>query len=129
MHVPVRNDAALALLLDPFLALLCRCRFSRRSGIRCCSCGLWFFCHVSLHSFDSLNLRDRKNGGIPPHSKNSRPEKLALLADSLLLRCHGAAPRTFASARVGMRALAAHRKIPAVANPAIGLNFNQPADG
>src|SRR6266478_5688688 len=54
--------------------------------------------------------------------------KLALLADRLLLRCHRAAPRTLAGARVGVRALAAHRKIPAVANAAIGLNFNQPAD-
>src|SRR5260370_12495442 len=107
MHVPVRNDAALALLLDPFLTLRCRCRFSRRSGIRCCSCGLWFFCHVSLHSFDSLNLRDRKNGGIPPYSKNGRSEKLTFLSDSLLLRCNTSAPRPFPRSRVGVRALAA----------------------
>src|SRR5713226_5869583 len=51
MHVPVRDDAALALLLELFLALRCRRRFSRRSGIRCCSCGFWFFWHVSLRSF------------------------------------------------------------------------------
>src|SRR5258706_3215000 len=58
-----------------------------------------------------------------------RPYKsLALLADCLLLRCNRAAPRTFAGARVRMRALAAHREIPAVAKAAIGLNFNQPAD-
>src|ERR1700676_1417279 len=56
MHVPVRNDATLALLLELFLALRCRCRFSRRSGIRRCSCGLWFFCHVSLQSLDALKL-------------------------------------------------------------------------
>src|ERR1700687_3716749 len=51
MHVPVRNDATLALLLELFLALGCRCRLSRCSGIRRCSCDLWFFCHVSLQSF------------------------------------------------------------------------------
>src|SRR5713226_4344340 len=82
----------------------------------------------TFHSIPSLNSRDRKSGGKLPHSKNSRPERLGRLADRLLLRCDGAAPRTLAGACVGMRALAAHRKIPAVANPAIGLNFNQPAD-
>src|SRR4029077_593760 len=56
MHVTVRNDATLALLLKFFLALGCRCRFPRRSGIRRCSCGLWFFCHVSLQSFDALKV-------------------------------------------------------------------------
>src|SRR6266851_2500735 len=111
MHVAVRNHATLALFLELFLALGRRCRLSRRSGIRRCSCGLWFFWHVSLHSFDA-------------RSQN----RLALLADRLLLRCHGAAPRTLAGARVGVRTLAAHRQIPAVANTAIGLNFNQPAN-
>src|ERR1700756_993667 len=58
-----------------------------------------------------------------------RPYKpLALLAYGLLLCCDCAAPRTFSGARVGVRALAADRKIPAVANTAIRLNFDQPAD-
>src|SRR5258707_672895 len=58
-----------------------------------------------------------------------RPYKLlTLLADRLLLRCDCAATRTFAGTRVRVRALAAHRKIPAVTNAAIGLNFNQPPD-
>src|SRR6267154_5974367 len=57
-----------------------------------------------------------------------RPYKLALLAYGLLLCCDSSATRALAGARVGVRALAAHRKIPAVANAAIRLNFNQPAD-
>src|SRR5712672_2008561 len=57
-----------------------------------------------------------------------RPYKLALLAYGLLLCRDCSATRALAGARVGMRALAAHRKIPAVANAAIRLNFNQPAD-
>src|SRR5260370_40897693 len=57
-----------------------------------------------------------------------RPYKLALLAHRLFLCCHCATARALAGARVGMRTLAAHRKIPAVANAAISLNFNQPAD-
>src|SRR6266568_2842256 len=59
-----------------------------------------------------------------------RPYKLelALLAHDLLLRRHGAAPRTLAGARVGMRALATHRQVPAVPDPAVRLNFDQTAD-
>src|SRR5712675_1606446 len=57
-----------------------------------------------------------------------RPYKLALLAYRLFLCCDRAAARALAGARVGMRALAAHRQIPAMANAAISLNFNQPAD-
>jgi len=108
MHVAVRNHATLALFLELFLALCRRCRLSRRSGIRRCSCGLWFFWHVSLHSFDA-------------GSQN----RLALLADRLLLRCHGARRGPLRVRAVGVRTLAAHRQIPAVANTAIGLNFNQ----
>src|SRR6266481_8005303 len=61
---------------------------------------------------------------------SSRPPKksLALLAQNLLLGCHRAAPRTLAGARVGVRSLAAHRQVPAVPDPAVGLNFDQPAD-
>ena len=57
-----------------------------------------------------------------------RPYKLALLAYGLFLCRNCATARALAGARVGVRALAAHRKIPAVANAAIRLNFNQPAD-
>src|SRR6266436_7317061 len=61
---------------------------------------------------------------------SSRPPKksLALLAQNLLLGCHRAAPRTLAGARVGVRPLATHRQVPAVADPPVGLNFDQPAD-
>src|ERR1700686_664413 len=51
VHVTVRHHATLALLLEFLLALRCRCRLCRCPGIRCSSCGLWFFCHVLLQSF------------------------------------------------------------------------------
>src|ERR1700694_1816361 len=54
--------------------------------------------------------------------------KLTLLAQDLLLCRHRAAPRTLAGACVGVRSLAAHRQVPAVPDPAIGLNFDQPAN-
>src|SRR6266571_2104705 len=59
-----------------------------------------------------------------------RPYKLelTLLAHDLLLRRHRAAPRTLAGARVGMRALATDRQVPAVPDPAVRLNFDQTAD-
>src|SRR5260370_31959521 len=53
---------------------------------------------------------------------------LALLAQDLLLGCDRSAARALAGARVGVRALAAHRQVAAVADPAVGLNFDQPAD-
>src|SRR4029077_19000318 len=95
-------------------------------GIRCCSCGLWFFCHVSLRSF-CQGLKTLPSWGAACCAPTDS-YKLALLAYRLLLRCHGTAPRTFAGARVGVRTLSAHRQIPAVANATVGLNFNQPAD-
>src|SRR6266404_9067460 len=58
-----------------------------------------------------------------------RPYKhLALLAYGLFLCRDCSAARSLAGARVGVRALTAYRKIPAMANAAIGLNFNQPAN-
>src|SRR5260370_15818950 len=53
---------------------------------------------------------------------------LALLAHDLLLRRDRTAPRTLAGPRISVRALPAHRQVPAVPDPAVGLNFNQPAD-
>src|SRR2546423_1729130 len=70
----------------------------------------------------------RKSGSKLPHSKRYRAGYLALLADGLLLRCYRTAPWTLARARVGVRPLAAHRQVSAVADSAIGLNFDQPAD-
>src|SRR5206468_6540522 len=66
----------------------------------------------------------RKNGSKLPHSKKS----LTFLAQDLFLRRNRAAPRTLAGARVGVRSLAAHRQVPAVPDPAVGLDFDQPAD-
>ena len=45
-----------------------------------------------------------------------------------LLRGDGALARTLAGAGVGVRPLAAHGKIAAMAQAAIALNFDQPAD-
>src|SRR6266404_4758725 len=53
---------------------------------------------------------------------------LTLLAQDLLLRRNRAAPRPLAGSRVGVRPLAAHRQVPAVPDPTVGLNFDQPAD-
>src|ERR1700731_4332402 len=53
---------------------------------------------------------------------------LALLAGNFLLGRHRAAPRTLAGARVGVRTLATDRQIAPMANSAIRLNFDQPAN-
>src|SRR5207245_10195722 len=54
IDLPVRNDAALPLLLDLFFALRRRCRFPRRyCRVRRCIF-LLLFCHDSLHSSDCL---------------------------------------------------------------------------
>src|SRR5881394_1606558 len=53
---------------------------------------------------------------------------LALLALGLLLGCDGATTRTFTRAGVGVRALPANRKIAPVADAAVRLNFDQPAN-
>src|SRR6266849_8686490 len=79
---------------------------------------------ATFHSDRALSLKRCQAG-----AQHAAPlQTLALLAYGLLLCCHCSATRPLAGARVGVRALAAHRKIPAVANAAIGLNFNQPAD-
>src|SRR5262249_26846180 len=53
---------------------------------------------------------------------------LALLALDLLLCRDCAAARTFPRARVRMRALAANRQVAPVADAAVRLDFDQPAD-
>src|SRR6266566_1837395 len=60
--------------------------------------------------------------------RHYKQTKLTLLAQDFLLGRNRAAPRTLAGARVGVRSLAAHRQVPAVPDPAVGLNFDQPAD-
>src|SRR5579863_2628476 len=52
---------------------------------------------------------------------------LGLRAGFLLVR-HGAAPRTLASARIGVRALAAHRQAAAVPHAAIRTHLDQALD-
>src|SRR4029077_19432564 len=46
----------------------------------------------------------------------------------LLFGSHRSAPRTLAGACVSVRALTANRQIAAMTNPAISLNFDQPAN-
>src|SRR5882762_3257760 len=124
VNYPVRNDAAFALLLEFFFAF----RRRRFSGCYCRVGGrilLLLFWHDLLHSSKySTNLSRWKSGSKLPHSKKS----LALLAQDLLLRRDRAAPRTLAGACVSVRSLAAHRQVPAVPDPAVGLDFDQPAD-
>src|SRR5215470_15434470 len=55
-------------------------------------------------------------------------QPLALLALDLLLGGHRPAPRPLAGARVGVRPLPPDRQVAAVPDPAVGLNFDEPAD-
>src|SRR5437660_12707254 len=73
-------------------------------------------------------LKTLLNRAQPGAADAPQTNPLALLAQNLLLGRNRAAPRTLTGARVGVRALAAHRQVPAVPNPAVGLNFDQPAD-
>src|SRR5260221_1887908 len=75
-------------------------------------CSLATFCSVSL---DTKTLQ--------PWA-----DCLALLALGLLLGCDCATARTFTRAGVGVRALPANRKIAPVADAAVRLNFDQPAN-
>src|SRR5215472_16523404 len=77
----------------------------------------------SILSTAKFQTRAKTRKAVPPQQIS-----LALLADGLLLCRDGAAPRTLARARIGMRALAPNRQIAPVTNPAIGLNFNEPAN-
>src|SRR6266446_6852759 len=91
----------------------------------CCSFGTIYSIPLNTENFTA-----GKAGALRIRSgqASSRTPKLALLAQDLLLRRDRAAPRTLAGARVGVRSLPAHRQVPAVPDPAVGLNFDQPAD-
>src|ERR1700693_3355496 len=61
--------------------------------------------------------------------RSSAPTRTYLFASRcLLLGGGGALARTLTGAGVGMRLLAAHRKVAAVAQTAVALNFDQPPD-
>src|SRR4029077_12878701 len=104
-HHAVWHNALLFLFAEFFLPLR---RFRSCCGCWCSArgCGVfWFFGHFV-----------------------ASPLRTLLARHGLLLCCDGALPRTLARARVGVRSLTAHRKIPAVTQAAIALNFNQSAD-
>src|SRR6266849_4420445 len=94
--------------------------------------GAAFFCcsFATIHSLSSdAGSESLANlGPGPPWRATLQANPLTLLTENLLLRRNRAAPRTLAGARVGVGALAAHRQVPAVPDPAVGLNFDQPAD-
>src|SRR5271168_2483814 len=96
----------------------------------CCSFATC--CSVSWCDCESERLLDWCAACCAPTNPCSRrmsaERKLALLADDLLLGCDGTAARTLAGTGVGVRPLAAHRQVAAVADSAVGLNFDQPAD-
>src|SRR6267378_3407051 len=91
----------------------------------CCSFGTIYSIPLNTENFTA-----GKAGALRIRSgqASSRTPKLALLAQDLLLRRDRAAPRTLTGACVSMRSLAAHRQVPAVPDPAVGLDFDQPAD-
>src|SRR5260370_3930534 len=107
-------------------------RFAAAAGfpVVTAASGAAFFCcsFATIHSISS-NADSKKPcqagalGAAPLQIK-----LLALLAENFLLRRNRTAPRSLAGARVGVGALAAHRQVPAVPDPAVGLNLNQPAD-
>src|SRR5712692_9324050 len=94
--------------------------------------GAAFFCFSfgTIHSVSSGSRTENlANQGAARYGRPSpKARLLALLAQDLLLGRDRAAPRTLAGARVGVRSLAAHWQIPAMPDPAVGLNFDQPAD-
>src|SRR4029077_12705259 len=96
-------------------------------GVTAASGAAFFCCSFATIYSVPLMANDsnfRKSGSNLPHSKISLP----LLAQDLLLGRDRAAPRTLAGTRVGVRPLSAHRQVAAVLNPAVGLDFDQPAD-
>src|SRR6266851_6236513 len=92
----------------------------------CCSFGTIY--SIPLNTLQTLAVGKAGALRIRSGQASSRTPKLTLLAQDLLLRRDRAAPRTLAGACVSVRSLAAHRQVPAVPDPAVGLNFDQPAD-
>src|SRR2546427_1998356 len=91
--------------------------------------GAAFFCcsFATIHSI-SFDTEPESCPEMGRHAAPLQTKLLTLLAQDLFLRRNRAAPRTLAGARVGVRSLAAHRQVPAVPDPAVGLDFDQPAD-
>src|ERR1700682_5793865 len=130
----VWDHALLPLLLELFLALRCFCR-------RLC-CGvllLRFFCQVSVLASTSTSISSLISTSISTSvSTSSRARRFSRIQNApdgrllpgrdFLLRGYGALPRTLTRTRIGVRALAVHREIPAMAHPAVALNFDQPPD-
>src|SRR5579872_908227 len=54
--------------------------------------------------------------------------QVLLASHHFLLSCYRALPGALAGARVGVGALAAHWKVPAMTQAAVALNFDQPPD-
>jgi len=116
LHVAVRYNAALALLLEFFLALRCRCRFPGAPVSGAVPAAFGSF--ATFHSDRALSLKPCRAG-----AQHAAPLQISPFCLRLLLCCDCAAARSLAGARVGVRALAAHRKIPAMANAAITPEF------
>src|SRR5713226_4189811 len=109
-------------------------RFAAAAGFpgAAAASGAAFFCcsFATIHSIsaDAGSESLANLGPGPPWRAPLQANLLALLTKNLLLRRDRAAPRTLAGARVGVGTLAAHWQVPAVPDPAVSLNFDQPAD-
>src|SRR5256712_846302 len=84
------------------------------AGAPAASCG-------SFAKFCSISRAQPQGGGLSEFS-------LLLAGHHFLLGRNCALARALAGARIGVRPLAADREVPPVAQPAITLNFNQPAN-
>src|ERR1700682_503076 len=115
----MRHHAPLAFLFEFFLALGCLCR---PCGFACC--GLFFLGHSLLRFSFVVCEPAQRPAGWATQPISTRPT----LPRNLLLSCHATLPWTLAGARVGVRALAANREIPAVPQAAITLNLDEPAN-
>src|SRR5216684_5248844 len=113
--------------LNSFLRFVAAAGFP---GVTAASGAAFFCCSFATIYSVSFDAESEKlaSMGRSPRRAPLLANLLALLAQDLLLGRDCAAARALAGARVGVRALAAHRQVAAVADPAIGLNFDQPAD-
>src|SRR5271168_4977283 len=93
----------------------------------CCSVS-WCDYESEILPVGAQYIAPLQPGEKPKRQQSCRTPNLALLADDLLLGCHCAAARTLAGTGIGVCPLAAHRQVTAVADSAVGLNFDQPAD-